>query len=39
MLLAVVTRLVDVKGGKILNLLSGYTETNSIHNRTASFCS
>jgi hypothetical protein len=24
----------DVKGGKFPNLLSGYTEPNSIHNRT-----
>jgi hypothetical protein len=24
----------DVKGGQVPNLLSGYTETNNIHNRT-----
>jgi hypothetical protein len=24
----------EVKDGKVSNLLSGYTETNSIHNRT-----
>jgi hypothetical protein len=24
----------DVKGGKVSRLLSGYTEANSIHNRT-----
>jgi hypothetical protein len=33
---AAVTRLVDitgVKGGKVSNLLRGYTETSSFHNR------
>jgi hypothetical protein len=38
MLFAAMTRLgcisLDVKGGKVPNLRSGYTETSSIHNRT-----
>jgi hypothetical protein len=47
MLLAAVTRLAEglsletlltlYTGGEVRNLLSGYTETNSVHNRTVFF--
>jgi hypothetical protein len=30
----VVVAVILVEGGKVSNLLNGYTETNSIHNRT-----